>query len=655
MALFFGAIFFFIVSAQEVFAEDKAESSYVDSLKSQAKEKGLQDSLKWKALVHYWGNWVLSGYESFADDPKFFLSKKGKSNSEQELFSTIEAFFKKPTADHNKHAICRFPARFEWLDSKLSFDNDKLPKVKCDELDLWFEGLDAKSLSLVFPATYLNSPASSFGHTFLRINSTSSEQNSGPLAYVANYGADTRDPIGLSYAIKGIFGLYKGNFSVAPYYKLLKKYGDVENRDIWEYELSFTKKEVHFLLKHLWELKGIDFDYYFFGENCSFLLLSLFDAVRPELKLQEKFPFWAIPLDTIREVLEEKNILVEANFRPSLKSRFDSRVKQASRKEKNALKSVLSKDAFNNNQLLNELDKPEKARVFDLALDYLSLANSDKSFLKAKDKEKEVRKYGYQLLLERSKLDDKELFSKIEPPSTRPDQGHLTRKFELSFGKEDNDNFYDFKLRPAYHDLLSPNKGYVFGSELKVFEVGVRAYEDDKLRFQRFSPLMIKSLSPSDEFLKENSWSFELALERTRLPAFKDSTQENFQREDFRFENMLGLDAYYGKARNLFSSNILAYFLLGVKGEYENSYQDNLAFGPGVSAGLLLSSQDRFRFNITGKAAHFAIGEKHEEASGGFKGSYTLSRNLALILNAERVKKFDLYYSRLSSGLEIYF
>ena len=37
------------------------------------------------------------------------------------------------------------------------------------------------------------------------------------------------------------------------------------------------------MLKHLWELQGIAFDYYYFDENCSWQLLGLLEVARPSL------------------------------------------------------------------------------------------------------------------------------------------------------------------------------------------------------------------------------------------------------------------------------------------------------------------------------------------------------------------------------------
>ncbi|MCK7512715.1 MAG: DUF4105 domain-containing protein [Desulfobacterales bacterium] len=66
-----------------------------------------------------------------------------------------------------------------------------------------------------------------------------------------------------------------------PYYAKLQEYSDVDHRDIWEYSLNLTEPEIRRMMLHIRELDAIASDYYFFDENCSYLLFSLLEAARP--------------------------------------------------------------------------------------------------------------------------------------------------------------------------------------------------------------------------------------------------------------------------------------------------------------------------------------------------------------------------------------
>ena len=174
------------------------------------------------------------------DDKKFFLSPHGKVNAKAELDATIYALLNETKYDDNSTA-CKFPARKDWLVKKLKIDT--LPKVECKAYNKIITKLNPTSATIVFPSAHINSPASMFGHTFLRINS---EYDSKLLSYAINYAAnvDESKTNGLFYAFNGLVGGYHGFYSMLPYYEKLKEYRDSEQRDIWEYDLNLTQDEV---------------------------------------------------------------------------------------------------------------------------------------------------------------------------------------------------------------------------------------------------------------------------------------------------------------------------------------------------------------------------------------------------------------------------
>ncbi len=177
--------------------------------------------------------------------------------------------------------------------------------------------MNPDAVTLIFPAAYLNNPASMFGHTLLRIDSRTRNEQTRLLDYTVNYAASTQQERGFTFAMKGLFGGYHGSFSVAPYYAQVKRYGDLENRDIWEYRLTLSYEEVLRMMMHAWELKSAKFDYYFIDENCSYQLLSLLEAARPSLHLLDQFGLWAVPADTIRAVTGVEDLTSSVTFRPS--------------------------------------------------------------------------------------------------------------------------------------------------------------------------------------------------------------------------------------------------------------------------------------------------------------------------------------------------
>ena len=83
-----------------------------------------------------------------------------------------------------------------------------------------------------------------YGHTLLRIDARDQDERTRLLAYAFNSAAAVQEPNGLTFAVQGLLGGYPGTFSVLPYYVKVREYTDLENRDLWEYELALETHEV---------------------------------------------------------------------------------------------------------------------------------------------------------------------------------------------------------------------------------------------------------------------------------------------------------------------------------------------------------------------------------------------------------------------------
>ncbi|MEZ5906490.1 MAG: DUF4105 domain-containing protein [Geminicoccaceae bacterium] len=303
----------------------RADAAYLDELIAKAEAEGLASAPAWETLGHYRPNWLGRGRKSLIDSEGFFLAKNGKSDPSSELEATLAAFFAPAETGGEpalQHPQCRFVARYRWLKEQLDFDPARLPEQDCAELDAWLATIDATSVTLIFPAAYLNNPASMFGHTLLRFDRPNQTEETRLLSYAVNYGAWTGTDNGVLFAVLGLTGGYEGTYSVEPYYELVKRYSDLENRDIWEYQLDFSEEEVGRMLAHLWELRDQYSDYYFFDENCSYQLLFLLDAARPGLDLVDDFDLHVIPTDSVRSVVRREGLLRHTVFRPSGETRL---------------------------------------------------------------------------------------------------------------------------------------------------------------------------------------------------------------------------------------------------------------------------------------------------------------------------------------------
>jgi hypothetical protein len=263
-----------------------------------ALKKRLHQDYYWSLLLHF------DDDKSEINDGSFFLSPNGYKSKKDELIATIDSLYNEKTFDDNSTA-CKYPARLRWLKEKLNLKN--LPQVKCNEYEKILKRVDPTSVTLVFPSAHINSPASMFGHTFLRINSS---YNSRLLSYAINYAADANPnkENGVVFALKGLFGGYAGKYSLLPYYDKLKEYRDTESRDIWEYDLNLTKEQTIKMFEHIWEIKDTKSPYFFFTDNCSYEMLWLIEVANPNIHLRDKFFFDVIPLETVHEAKSQNLI-----------------------------------------------------------------------------------------------------------------------------------------------------------------------------------------------------------------------------------------------------------------------------------------------------------------------------------------------------------
>ena len=225
---------------------------------------------------------------------------------------------------------------------------------------------------MIFPAAYLNNPASMYGHTLLRIDAKDQDETTRLLAYSINYTANTDERGGVAFTIKALIGRYPGTFSSMPYYLKVREYTDLENRDIWEYELNLTPEEIDRLLMHAWELGPVYFDYYFFDENCAYHLLGLLEAARPDLNLTEGFRWWAIPSDTVREVVKQKGLVKKTLYRPSNATVIRHRLERMSPEEQALAGSFARGLVSEADPAFTTLSPPAQARVLEVGYDYLS-------------------------------------------------------------------------------------------------------------------------------------------------------------------------------------------------------------------------------------------------------------------------------------------
>jgi hypothetical protein len=598
-----------------VFAEapGPTDNPYLRELVERAMHLKLADEREWHVLLHYQPNLFGKGVTSMQDDPGFFMAPTGKTDPQAELAATLAQFFSDELVGRSKQqAQCAFVARYHWLKEKLDFDDRRLPPQLCERFTRWFNEFNAQSISVIFPTGFMNNPASMFGHTFLRIDAKGQTPQTRILDYTINYAAEVPPNAGPEYAIKGIFGGYRGHFSTIPYYLKVQEYRDIENRDIWEYRLDLTQQQVTRLLMHTWEMGNAYFDYFFFDENCSFHILGLVEAADPSIHLLDRFRFYAIPVDTVR-LLAESGLVGEVVSRPSRSTLVRRKREAMNDEERGWLNRLVSDPDMLSSERFRSLKPERQAFVLETASDYLLMRGSG-----APEEGKPFREKNKTILAARSRLKVMPTDVPVEPYVKRPDLGHGTSRIGVGAGWRNDRAFEEINVRAAYHDLLDPESGYTPDAQIEVMSLAVRHYHNaSQARLERFTPLNMVSLAPMDRLFQAPSWKLGLGMNTI--------TQGGCQ---------LCTNGYLnGGMGGAVESHVLGrqvwYAMAEVEADASKAYEDSYRIGGGGTVGLLADLTDRWKLLATGSYLRFALGEKSDDFRWSIGQRYSLMRNLA--------------------------
>ena len=506
-----------------------------NSLPSQAKVSDYAEyafSDAWLRLLHYQENG--HQYQGLIVNDDFYVSAEGKVNPQAELNAEIEAFSQKE--DKLK---CEFPARFEWLKQQhlVSGNLDN-----CTEYLQAIDDIRPSGITLLFTDSYMNNPASLFGHTLIRIDTA--RKGTQMLAHGVNFGADSGEEQGVVFAFKGLFGGYMGSYSIHPYWDIINAYNNIENRDIWEYHLNLTNEEQKMFVNHLYELRNAQIQYFFLNKNCSYMILEILEAVRPELSLTKDFEWWAIPLDTLKKIKNVPNLVDNINYRPARYTKIQTQISLMNEQQFDAFKKGIREHIYNTDNF-SEHDKP---LILDTLYQYYQY-----QYVAHELELAEYRKNSFAVLRQRSKT---ATLSEPKLSGTEPSKAHDSRQVALNVGENRHLSYVEIALRPAYTALTDNNAGLIKGAGLKVLESNWRYYgQRRRLVLQQLTVLDIMALTPTDSIFSPWSYSSGMVLKRTYNPR--------------NFEEGMVADAHFGMGKTL---GIFEWFwlygILSVGGEY---------------------------------------------------------------------------------------
>ncbi|MDR9469132.1 DUF4105 domain-containing protein [Marinospirillum sp.] len=581
----------------------------------------MSQSNIWLRLLHFHHKGL--GYHySQVDDPDFFLSDEGHRDPLKELQATWQQLQSNLEAqklpDENADLRCIFPARVDFLERHLGIE---VPERACPKLDDWQETITPESLTMIFPAAYMNDAASMFGHTLLRIDSKDKRRSSDLMAWAVNFAAEIEEGDGgMAYAIKGMLGLYTGYFSLMPYYEKVNEYNQMENRDMWEYPLNLSEEGLQRVIWHLWELDEVGFDYWFFDENCSYQLLALLSVAEDDLYLTQGFDIKALPVDTLRALDEAGLLDSQGHYRPSFATRLQVMSEQLTQEEVQLARTLVFDQPHP-----NQLTFPKgvnAAAVYELAAEWLNFR------FRHQDLEREqAAPQIHRLLVARSKVEEKANLQAPVAPEVAPHQGHDTARWGLGTGYHQDQNYLSLVAKPSYHSRFDDLDGYLPNAEINLFELEVRAYEEEEtLEPWHLTILEVGNYLPSSPIFSLAAWRVQAEVERTDVKlAAKDSWRSR-------------LGGSYGRAWGN-GRELMAYAFVNGEleagpsaGHLESTDPKDWALGGGLNLGFVWSPTKPLRMGLDGRWTEFLVGNEGQAAwlEGTLQWNFARQQSLRL-------------------------
>ena len=574
----------------------------------------------WLSLLHYQKRG--DGYLSFVENEEFFLNDGGRANPQGEFLSSVQIFNQK-----NNQEKCAFPARFLYLQRKGWVQGNLRD---CKDYQKFLADVQPKAVTMLFTNAYMSNPSSLFGHTLFRIDTK--RKGTQLLAHGANFGADTGDETGVLYALKGLWGGYYGTFGIKPYYDVINLYNNIENRDIWEYELNLSDAELELFTAHMWEMQRAKIRYYFLSRNCSYVLLLMLDAVRPELQISQKFEGYTVPLATLKAVNEVPGLVKNANYRPSRQSKLKYRAEQMNSRQYGTFIEIIHDNKID----LSSLNEEEQADVLETAYQYVQYKYVDGDLELA-----DYRKKSLKLLVARSKIvNQRQYFDELKE-GENPVEAHKAKQVGAILGYRNGDGFQEIGFKPVYTSLLDDSYGLLKGAEINLLDGKIRHYDSrNKWELSEFNLLSIKSLAGADAMFAPLSYDIKFGY------------RELFDAKTGDDSGTVVLETGVGQSYAL-TKNTLLYAMSVPNVAYGGGLRDNGYLGIGFKGGVYYNF-DKIRLNLNAMQ-NFTTSDAARGQTYLVEGAYGLTRDVMLYAG---YKMFNSKYhddEEFSLGVKINF
>jgi hypothetical protein len=410
----------------------------------------------------------------------------------------------------------------------------------------------------------------------------------------------------------------------------------MDHRDIWEYKLNLTEEEVRRMFLHVWELKDIYSDYYFFDENCAYELLFLLESARPSLNLTDDFFMWVIPVDTIK-IINRNDMVTSTSFRPSISTKIRHLLTTLDPWSQDISIKLASGELKADDVIANtQLDHEKKILSLDLATEIIQY-----NYSKGHVSKNQYKKNLIENLAARSSLGKSTKAAYEVTSPSQPETGHNSIRMSVGIGSMEKTDFSEIKLRPAYQTLSEPHEGFLEGSQIVFLDIAARYYEDIGLKLERIDVIDIFSLSPRNQFFKPRSWK---VITGVKNKSFTKTDQHHVY-----YVN-------YG-AGTAYKNDLLGlhYMMLETNVEASNHFDKGYAISIGASLGMIKNITPQWKISLLAGKDYYEAGDDHHASEIELIQNFKINNNSNLSLNLSKEKVFENTFDEVSLNLNVYF
>jgi hypothetical protein len=334
--------------------------------------------------------------------------------------------------------------------------------------------------------------------------------------------------------------------------------------------------------------------------------LAALDTIRPELKLSEKNNWWVIPIDTVKVIKRNSNLIETKKYKKSLKNDYLESYHKLSLLQKKAFDVAIEKFLIPSDF---ELSNVEKAEVYETANKYLAV--------KAYRTQTDLDEDKYKLSTARAALGQITI-DKSTVQLVSPEQSHDSSAIYFGLGQTPASDYTSFKFRPAYHDLDQNDGGSVPFSQNNIATSEFRYYSEiKKFSLERFTFINLINTNPATPLDKNISWKVRVDMLDQWRP-------------DAEFSGGMSFDMALGNSR-------VAYYLTG---RYYKGLEHTYQAGPEI----LFVSKPTNELGFSLNFSYFAVDKKIPYLRFNAKMNYQIYNNTDLQLQANDLRDYQLNF-----------